>query len=627
MRWRYLVVSSALLAGLLLLLIRFGSGSANELSGDGGAMALDCNASVIGVQSKCAYPVGAEFSVEVYVLRAPTEGYVGFQTKVWWQSENVQYRPAANLWQEGSWPHCSVPARSINSPEPSVLFGCMPLPLPVEPYQERGLVLHFQFECLTESYNEIELLQRYGDSQLGTHFVDAAALEPIDPVLMNASVACGNAATPTACASDGCPTRTSTPTQTREPMPTPLPELDVAMAADCSPDTLRTHGDALLTCSASIMNKEKRALTDVHLTLWPWSTVSRTYFTPIGLTVDGQAVPVSQQRDFALGDLESGEAMEVVFRFAVSVPPQEGNYAEELTLMSTEGYGGRVFLWFGGSSDADYPPTGLLMSRVSLTENMTEDFHVPPPASREYEVIVANRADSVADVTLVTRYSEEIRPVSANPPSTGADSRFHTLTWDISGLQPGEERRVRIAFASLDNCSFVIQDEWAIAQRGEVQEEYVLESYETYDGDNVVGSDWECVLGFTDAPDSTPGDDTDGVGGRDDPEDPVPMATPTPTTAPSSAETPPDRDDVEPDAPVGPTEASGDSQVSALDGQSPAHGESGPLTSAPAAQPVALPETGTGGSGRGDGAALVWALLAGAGAVALGLGLLYRRST
>ena len=150
MSWRYLALATVLV-GAVLFVLQFNTTSAAE---DDGAMALDCDASTAGVQANCAYASGATFTIQVHVTKAPAGGYFLFQAKVRWNDAALDYLPAPDQADETVWEHCTIPMRVDNQPapplglgDPSVVFGCLPIPSLSTGDTFTGAVLQFQFQC------------------------------------------------------------------------------------------------------------------------------------------------------------------------------------------------------------------------------------------------------------------------------------------------------------------------------------------------------------------------------------------------------------------------------------------------------------------------------------------------
>jgi hypothetical protein len=161
----------------------------------GGAMAVDCEGATRAIETECAFGDGQEFTVAVQVTAAPDGGYWGFQTKLRWGSEVVDYLPTQDPQNEAVWSGCAVQARSDNTAgapdvplDNSILYACVPFPL--ESSTDEGPVLLFSFACTGAGPAELFLVPQAGDAQLGTHFLDSN-VNAIDPTLEPATVTCG----------------------------------------------------------------------------------------------------------------------------------------------------------------------------------------------------------------------------------------------------------------------------------------------------------------------------------------------------------------------------------------------------------------------------------------------------
>ena len=198
----------AVTAALTAALLSFGVPTARALDG---SVAVDCDASAGGIQSNCAYAIGATFDVQIHVMGAPTAGYYSHQMKLGWGDAQLDYLPTSNPTDENLWNDCTLPLRldnrSGNPPDSSVLFGCSPLPPLRTGEVGTGAILQFQFRCLQAGNGSLKLVPRAGDPQNGSHFLDAV-LNPIDPAIVNATVDCVTAPTPTP---TPLPTATATP--------------------------------------------------------------------------------------------------------------------------------------------------------------------------------------------------------------------------------------------------------------------------------------------------------------------------------------------------------------------------------------------------------------------------------
>ncbi|MGB2695795.1 MAG: flexitail domain-containing putative surface protein [Dehalococcoidia bacterium] len=185
-----------------------------------GSVAVDCDAASASIQDTCQYPTGASFSVQVNVTAAPIGGYYGHQMKLAWNDPQLDYLPAGSPGSENSWGYCSIPIRQDNQtsgpPDPSMLFGCVPIPPLFVGDTTTGTILQFQFSCQQAGSTSLHLVPRAGDPQQGSHFLDGSG-SAVDPMLIDASIECTVAPTPT-------PTPTLSPTPT--PSPTATPDID-----------------------------------------------------------------------------------------------------------------------------------------------------------------------------------------------------------------------------------------------------------------------------------------------------------------------------------------------------------------------------------------------------------------
>ncbi len=110
-----IIVLSA--AALLPLLLRSGSPSTHADS-TGPRMALDAEGAgiacdIVPQPSRCSVPLGAAFTLAVDVVAGPGEGYVAFQTEVFYGG--LTYQPAT-LAEEIVWPQSALPVRSPSAP-------------------------------------------------------------------------------------------------------------------------------------------------------------------------------------------------------------------------------------------------------------------------------------------------------------------------------------------------------------------------------------------------------------------------------------------------------------------------------------------------------------------------------
>jgi hypothetical protein len=203
-----------------------------------GAVAVDCNGSAAGVQTTCTYTSGASFDVQVHVTSAPSGGFYAHQMKLRWDEARVNYLPTQDTLAENLWSLCAwsgrVDNRTAQPPDASLLYACVPMPLPAQGDTMTGAILQFHFQCRQDGASTLTMAPHDGDPQLGSHFLDAA-LQPLDPSRAGATVICGQTT------STSPPTKTSTPKPTAtKPAPapfesTPKPTATVAPKATAKP--------------------------------------------------------------------------------------------------------------------------------------------------------------------------------------------------------------------------------------------------------------------------------------------------------------------------------------------------------------------------------------------------------
>ena len=114
-----------------------------------GAMQVDCDAGISGIQSDCTHLPGATFHVEVHVTQPPADGYFQIQAKLGWTAGVVNYLPAAAS-IEALWEPCDIAVSSNNwedAYEASVIIACSPLLPLVTGDTFTGAVFAFEFQC------------------------------------------------------------------------------------------------------------------------------------------------------------------------------------------------------------------------------------------------------------------------------------------------------------------------------------------------------------------------------------------------------------------------------------------------------------------------------------------------
>jgi len=203
----------------------------------GGAMAVDCNGAIAGVQAVCTYPtIPTTFTVQVHATKAPPDGYLGFQSKTRWVDAIIEYLPASSAASEILWPGCQggFAARSNNQPaDPSVVNGCA-AGIGAPPSNFTGAVVQISLRCDALGVTPLTLVPAAGDTQGGTQFIDPNQA-PLDPALTNATVTCGTP--PTATFTPVGPTNTPTPSRTPTNSPTPCPTGKVPFPGGCGTPT------------------------------------------------------------------------------------------------------------------------------------------------------------------------------------------------------------------------------------------------------------------------------------------------------------------------------------------------------------------------------------------------------
>ena len=151
------------------------------------AMAVDCDASTLAIDTDCSYDPGTIFQIAVHATNAGS-GYAGYQVKLSWADATLNYHPAADPVTENQWPPECLSARIDNQPgDPSVLYGCAAFPILTS--TSTGPLVRFELQCEEAGTTALTLVPREGDPQLGTHFVDSLGAA-IDPALANAQVTC-----------------------------------------------------------------------------------------------------------------------------------------------------------------------------------------------------------------------------------------------------------------------------------------------------------------------------------------------------------------------------------------------------------------------------------------------------
>ena len=147
---KFLLVPLTGLSGAFLVLMLVSSWTQADSSGP--RMALSASGAGVSCdaaeQPTCFVPEGGAFSLSVEVIEAPSAGYVGFQTELYYGG--LTYLPAI-LPNEVVWPQSALPLRSPNQPDGQEgLVGhgdlsALSPPLPVSVHT--GPVVALDFTC------------------------------------------------------------------------------------------------------------------------------------------------------------------------------------------------------------------------------------------------------------------------------------------------------------------------------------------------------------------------------------------------------------------------------------------------------------------------------------------------
>ena len=224
------------------------------------------------------------------------------------------------------------------------------------------------------------------------------------------------------------------PAPCRIPAPAPAPAL--SLESSCSPDAFRPDEDALLICSTTIANWGDTTLTDLRLTRRTPPRVGRPGSYTFGRTVNGQPQAVAAfDLGVSLPQLPPGETIEVHSRFIVR-PAREGLYGGEVSLIANNVWVAASRFTFDAVADADYPPSNLLISKTVLrTVDPPED-----PGAVAIELVVSNQSEvTMTSLTVLSKHSNDIALVSADPPTASLSETTGIATWELGPLGPGEE--------------------------------------------------------------------------------------------------------------------------------------------------------------------------------------------
>ncbi len=204
-------------------------------------MAVDCDGDTLGVQDNCGpYGIGEAFTVQVYFTEAPQGGYIGFQTKLNWDRDKLDYFPTLLIPDEfNDWGGpVEVRAPSGVDPEespPLAHGGATGVfePFPLTSFE--GAVLDLDFVCLAAGVDQITLIPRASDAS-GSTFFDLAGdrVDPDPDDLLPASVSCAGDLTPPDTFIDSGPVA---------PVPTNNPEFTFSSSED--PSTFECRVDSV----------------------------------------------------------------------------------------------------------------------------------------------------------------------------------------------------------------------------------------------------------------------------------------------------------------------------------------------------------------------------------------------
>lgn len=459
-----------------------------------GAMAVDCNADQLFMQSNCTYPDGATFRIDIHVTEAPANGYNAFQVKVRWNGGILDgvldYLIASSTSAEALWSRCDLRGRTDNRTlgDPSVVFGCQPLVTDL--FFDVGAVLRFEFVCQTTGISPLVLVPRAGDVQEGTHFTDQF-FSPFDPALTNASVTCGNPPTPTPSDTptptitptptdtptptlSPTPTLTLTPTQsptpTITPTPTPLPSErpDVTIVKSDSPDPVESNG--VITYTLEVRSIGVLPTTDVEVVD---TLPSGTAFVSAsaGCTYDGVEHEVTcAVGDLAADDSSPGGPDEATLQIQITAPkPVEDDRILNVAVVSASN---EDFLFTG--NNRDFEETVVLAPRADVILEKTDDEDpVPSGGSIIYRLRITNIGPVEAEKVVVQdTLPEEITFVAAQ----GAECVLAdgVVTCDIGNLPPQGQATVEIEVIApvitqdllLKNSAFVSANNELFSQTG-----------------------------------------------------------------------------------------------------------------------------------------------------------------
>jgi len=268
-----LAFASIVAASALLIPILGDAGAGTLADGTGPRMALsvtslgsECDAP--GEPTSCFVPGGSTFTLAVAVIEAPAEGYVGWQTELFYDS--LIYQPSA-VGDEIVWPESALPLRfpAVPSGERLVSHGDVSATMP--PFvtsNYMGSIVEVAFVCLPTAPSLTVALLPYDAAErpLGTGFRAAAADGGIGDTVAAKTVGTAFVDLPDKTTAEDVsvadsltiecledtpvPTATPTPTPTVTPTPTPGVPGDV----DCDGSVSSIDASLILQLDAGLLD-------------------------------------------------------------------------------------------------------------------------------------------------------------------------------------------------------------------------------------------------------------------------------------------------------------------------------------------------------------------------------------
>jgi hypothetical protein len=167
------------------------STQSSDPAGSGG-IAVDCDPGQAGRQAECSLASADCCLIQVDITHSPADGHFGYQIKLRWADDLLEYLPAdphMELVSSGCGALDST-VRFDNQPhDPSMVFGCSRSLVPVGGLAGSGPTLYLRFRCQQPGTTVLTLVPRAGDVQGGAFFL-AEDASPIDPELASATITC-----------------------------------------------------------------------------------------------------------------------------------------------------------------------------------------------------------------------------------------------------------------------------------------------------------------------------------------------------------------------------------------------------------------------------------------------------